>query len=40
WHQDAQFWPLYPHRAVTVWLVIFDTDEQNGAMRVVNGRRQ
>ncbi|MDP7743012.1 MAG: phytanoyl-CoA dioxygenase family protein [Lentisphaeria bacterium] len=18
WHQDAQFWPLYPHRAVTV----------------------
>jgi len=37
WHQDAQYWPLHPHKAVTVWLAFFDTDESNGAMRVVRG---
>ncbi len=37
WHQDAQYWPLHPHRAVTIWLAFFDTDETNGAMRVVQG---
>ena len=37
WHQDAQYWPLQPQQAVTVWLAFFDTDESNGAMRVVRG---
>ena len=37
WHQDAQYWPLHPHHAVTVWLAFFDTDETNGAMHVVKG---
>ena len=37
WHQDAQYWPLSPHKAVTVWLAIYDTDEDNGAMQVVRG---
>ena len=37
WHQDAQYWPLRPARTVTVWLAFFDTDEQNAAMRVVQG---
>ena len=37
WHQDAQYWPLNPHRTVTVWLAVFDTDEKNGAMRLVSG---
>ena len=36
WHQDAQYWPLSPANAVTVWLAIFDTDEENGAMKVVS----
>ena len=37
WHQDAQYWPLSPQRTVTVWLAIFDTDEENAAMQVVRG---
>lgn len=37
WHQDAQYWPLAPHRTVTVWLAIFDTDYSNAAMQIVRG---
>lgn len=37
WHQDAQYWPLAPKKTVTVWLAIYDADEENGAMRVVRG---
>ena len=37
WHQDAQYWPLFPANAVTVWLALYDTNEENGAMRVVKG---
>ena len=36
WHQDAQYWPLSPANAVTVWLAVFDTDEENAAMKVVS----
>ena len=37
WHQDAQYWPLKPAKAVTVWLALYDTDEENGAMKIVKG---
>ena len=37
WHQDAQYWPLFPQRTVTVWLAIFDADEGNGAMQIIKG---
>ncbi len=37
WHQDAQYWPLKPAKTVTVWLAVYDTDEENGAMKVVAG---
>ena len=37
WHQDAQYWPLSPSKSVTVWLAIYDTDETNGAMKIVSG---
>ena len=37
WHQDAQYWPLNPSKTVTVWLALYDTDEENGAMRIVKG---
>lgn len=37
WHQDAQYWPLTPRETVTVWLALWDTDDSNGAMRVVAG---
>jgi non-heme Fe2+,alpha-ketoglutarate-dependent halogenase len=35
WHQDAQYWPLTPRKAVTAWIAIFDTDLANAAMQVV-----
>ena len=37
WHQDAQYWPLTPRKAVTAWIAIFDTDRENAAMQVVRG---
>jgi len=37
WHQDAKYWPLEPRETVTVWLSVFDTDTENGCMRVVPG---
>jgi len=37
WHQDAQYWPLSPSKSVTVWLAIYDTDETNGAMKIISG---
>ncbi|MCY3947326.1 MAG: phytanoyl-CoA dioxygenase family protein [Anaerolineaceae bacterium] len=37
WHQDAAFWPLTPHRTVTVWLAFEDSDVGNGAMQVIPG---
>ena len=35
WHQDIQYWPLKPAKAVTVWLALYDTNEENGAMKIV-----
>jgi non-heme Fe2+,alpha-ketoglutarate-dependent halogenase len=37
WHQDSQYWPLTPKETVTVWLALYNTDDSNGAMRVVAG---
>lgn len=37
WHQDAQYWPLKPRETVTVWLAIYDVDEENAGMQVVRG---
>lgn len=37
WHQDGQYWPLEPLEAATVWLAVFDTDTDNGAMQVLAG---
>lgn len=37
WHQDIQYWPLFPANAVTVWLALYDSNEENGAMKVVKG---
>ena len=35
WHQDAN--GLCPAKSVTVWLALYDTDEENAAMKVVKG---
>lgn len=37
WHQDAYYWPLSPHKTVTVWLAFVDVNEANGAMKVIPG---
>ena len=37
WHQDAHYWPLYPHNPVTVWIAFAETNEENGAMRIIPG---
>ena len=37
WHQDGFYWPLSPHHSVTVWIACTDSDEANGAMRVIPG---
>ena len=37
WHQDGFYWPLAPHKTVTVWLAFADSDQENAAMRVIPG---
>src|SRR5579862_1871185 len=37
WHQDAQYWPLTPQNAVTVFIAVTDCDRENACMRVVPG---
>ena len=40
WHQDSSYWPLTPAKAVTDWLAIDDSDEDNGAVQVIPGLHQ
>ena len=37
WHQDAQYWPLTPQKTTSVWLAVYDVDEDNAAMRIMAG---
>jgi non-haem Fe2+, alpha-ketoglutarate-dependent halogenase len=37
WHQDAQYWPLSPQNAVTVYVAFTDCDRENACMRVIPG---
>lgn len=37
WHQDANYWPLSPSKAVTVWLAIDDASVENACMRFIPG---
>jgi len=37
WHQDAQYWPLSPRSAVTVFVAFTDCDRENACMRVIPG---
>jgi ectoine hydroxylase-related dioxygenase (phytanoyl-CoA dioxygenase family) len=37
WHQDAQYWPLSPQKAVTVYVAFTDCDRENACMRVIPG---
>lgn len=32
WHQDSAYWPLFPLKAVSIWLALDDVSEENGAM--------
>ena len=40
WHQDAQYWPLAPQSAVTVFIAFTDCDRENACMRVIPGTHQ
>jgi non-haem Fe2+, alpha-ketoglutarate-dependent halogenase len=37
WHQDAQYWPLTPQHAVTVFIAFTDCDRENACMRIIPG---
>ncbi len=37
WHQDFPYWPLAQPNAVTAWIALDDTDEDNGAMSMAIG---
>ncbi len=37
WHQDVTYWGLEPPFALTAWYALDDSDEENGAMRVIPG---
>jgi non-haem Fe2+, alpha-ketoglutarate-dependent halogenase len=35
WHQDSTYWGLEPPEIVTAWVALSESDEGNGAMRVI-----
>ena len=37
WHQDAVYWPFRTSRIVQIYLAIDDQDEENGAMKMIQG---
>lgn len=40
WHQDARYWPLSPHKTITVWLAFDDSDAENSGLVVIPGTHQ
>lgn len=37
WHQDARYWGLEPHDAVSAWLALSPSAPHNGCMRFIPG---
>lgn len=37
WHQDGQYWPIEPLRAMTAWIALDRSDDESGALRIVPG---
>jgi non-haem Fe2+, alpha-ketoglutarate-dependent halogenase len=35
WHQDSTYWGLEPPDIVTAWVALSESDEGNGAMRII-----
>ena len=35
WHQDSQYWPISPAKTASVWLAVYDVNEDNAAMQVM-----
>ena len=35
WHQDGSYWPLDPMRAITFWLSLDRSDDENGCLKVI-----
>ncbi len=37
WHQDSYYWDMTPDDVCVVWIALIESNEENGAMRVVPG---
>jgi hypothetical protein len=37
WHQDSYYWGLEPDDVCSVWIALYPSDLENGAMRVIPG---
>tara|TARA_Y100000294_G_C8556541_1_gene337393 strand:- start:437 stop:1195 length:759 start_codon:yes stop_codon:yes gene_type:complete len=37
WHQDAEYWPIRPLLACTVWIAIDESNSKNGCIRIMPG---
>ncbi|MFJ2768459.1 phytanoyl-CoA dioxygenase family protein [Streptomyces sp. NPDC087300] len=37
WHQDGAYWKLDPMEALTVWLAVDESKEENGCLRMIPG---
>jgi hypothetical protein len=37
WHQDGHYWPIRPLATCTAWVVIDETNQDNGALRYIPG---
>lgn len=40
WHQDSNYWGLSSPDVVTAWVALSESDEENGAMKVIPGTHQ
>ncbi len=37
WHQDGEYWPIYPLETCTVWIAIDDATKENGCLKFMIG---
>lgn len=37
WHQDGQYWPIYPMAGVSAWVAATRVTKENGCVRVIPG---
>lgn len=37
WHQDAEFYPMYPKLTVTAWIAVTEATRENGCLQFIPG---